>query len=60
MAGRREVKRNLVKNYTGEVSALEIRYKILRILLEERERGSVLHAGLRGQHDRDICKGEQG
>ena len=60
MAGRRAVKRNLVRNYTGEVSALEIRYRILRILLDGRERGSALHAGVRGQHDRDIHKGEQG
>ncbi len=60
MAGRRTGRRKLIRNYTGEVSALEIRYRILRILLDGRERGSALHAGGRDQHDRDIHKGEQG
>ena len=58
MAGKRAGKRKLIRNYTGEVSTLEVSCRILRIMLDGRERGSALHAGARERHDRDIYKGE--
>lgn len=60
MGGRRTIDRYIVRNYTGEASAMDIRFKILKLMLEDKERGIVADAGLRKQQYRDICKGEQG
>lgn len=60
MGGRRAKERKIVMNYTGEVSSMDIRYKILRLLLEDKERGIISNAGMRKQQHRNICKREQG
>ena len=60
MGGRRARDRRVVVNYTGEASAMDIRFKILKLLLEDRERGIVPDAGMWKQQYRDICKREQG
>ena len=60
MGERRARDRCVVRNYTGEVSAMDIRLKILKLLLEDKERGIISDAGLRKQQHRDICQGKQG
>ncbi len=60
MAGKHVKNRRVVRNYTGEVSAMDIRFKMLKLLMEDRERGIVSNAGLWKQQHRYICKGEQG
>lgn len=60
MGGRRTRDRRIVRNYTGEVSAMDIRLKILKLLMEDKERGIASDAGMRKQQHRNICEREQG
>lgn len=61
MGGRRHVRnRKVVCNYTGEASAMDVRLKILKLFLEDEERGIVSDAGIWKQQHRDICQREQG
>ncbi len=60
MGKRHSVERRIIRNYTGDVSSMEIRFKIFKLMLEDRERGGLSGAGIRKQQYRDICKREQG
>lgn len=60
MGGRRTRNRRIVRNYTGEVSAMDIRLKILKLLMEDKERGIASDAGMQKQQHRNICEREQG
>lgn len=50
--------RCFVRNYTNEVSAMDIRFNIIKLLLEDKERGITSDAGLRKSQYRHICQGE--
>jgi hypothetical protein len=39
MSKRRAADRKIIKRYTGEASAMEIRYQILKLILEKKETG---------------------
>jgi hypothetical protein len=52
--------RRIIKNYTGEAIAMDIRFKILKLLMEDKERSIASDAGMQKQPHRDICKGKQG
>ena len=41
--------RRIISNYTSEVSAMDIRLKILMLLMEDKERGILSDAGMRKQ-----------
>ena len=51
--------REIIKRYTSEAAAEDIRYRILRLLMENGEGGAERDERTGEQH-RDICKGEQG
>lgn len=52
--------RRIIMNYTGEVSAMDIRLKIVELYLENRKRGIAGNDGMHKQQYRNICKGKQG
>lgn len=52
--------KRFIKNYSREITAAEIRVKIIRLMLEDRERGIVSDASLRKEQNRDIYKNQQG
>lgn len=49
MAGRRKADRCIVLNYTGKISSMEIRIKIMRLFLEDMERGILSNGELQKQ-----------
>ena len=51
--------RSIIINYKGEVTAMDIRVKVLELLLEDRKRGIAADDGLRRQQHRNICEREQ-
>ncbi len=60
MGGRRAKDRKIVMRYTGEVTAEAIGIKIIKLLLEDRERGIVRDACTGKKLHRDLCEGKQG
>jgi len=58
MVGKQDKDREIIVNYTGEVSAIDLRLQILRLLLENRERGIEADDGMRKQQHRNICERE--
>ena len=50
---------NIVKRYTGEASVVDVKLKILKLLLDGQERSIIPDAGKDEQY-RNICKGKQG
>ena len=60
MGGRRRESLLVLKSYSREATLPEIRVRILKLLLEDRERGITAGAvRQKGQH-RDLCEAEQG
>ena len=57
MAGKRGGDRKIIKNYTGEAAAGDIRFRILKLMMEEKERGIAADAEICKQR-RNICKRE--
>lgn len=60
MGGKHSGDRRIVRNYNGEISELDLRFKILRLYIEDKERGIVSDEGIQKQQHRDICKRKQG
>ncbi len=52
--------RKVVITYSGEESKAVLRSKIIKLLMEDIERGSWSYDGDREEQNRDICKREQG
>ena len=58
--GRNSGHRKIIARHSGEISAGDIGFKILKLLAEDRERGIAKGEGIRAKPDRDIRTDQQG
>jgi len=49
----------IIKRYAHEASAEDVKFKILKLLMDSMERSTIPDAG-KGEQHRDICEREQG
>lgn len=60
MGGKKCSNRRIIVNYTGEVSSMDVRLKLIGLFLENRKRGIAGNDGMHKQQHRNICEGKQG
>lgn len=60
MGERRHDDRKVVRSYTHEATLMEIRIRVLKLLMEDRERGITVNACKQKKQHRDLFETEQG
>jgi hypothetical protein len=60
VGGRRHDASKVIRSYTHEATLMEIRIKVLKLLMEDRERGISANACKQKRQHRDLFEAEQG